>query len=97
MSIVKLQIPIEASVRDGLAKRADQLGFDSIQAFIRFWAKAEIDGRQVDYGDDPWGQPSPEAAARLNRWADEGVADSNAGKLKSYTSVDEMMEHLRSL
>ena len=46
----KLQVPIDSDVRDGLEIRAKELGFDSAQAYIRFWAKAEVEGRKVDLG-----------------------------------------------
>ncbi len=92
MSMTKLQIPIDEKVRDGLAKRAEQLGFDSIQAYIRFWAKAEVEGRQVDFGEaDDWGEPSPEAAARLNRWADEALAADAKGELKGFDSAADLV------
>jgi len=92
--MVKLQIPIDTAVRDGLAKRAEDLGFDSIQAFIRFWAKAEVEGRRVDFGED-WGEPTPEATARLNRIAEEAKRDYKAGKLKEHRTVEELMKDLR--
>jgi hypothetical protein len=38
---VKVQVPIDPKVYEALKKRAEELGFDSIQAYIRFWAKAE--------------------------------------------------------
>jgi len=94
MSTIKLQVPIDKTVRDGLTKRAEELGFDSVQAYIRFWAKAEVEGRKVDFGDD-WGEPSPEAAARLNKLTKEALHDSKSGKLKGYDSVDEFMKDLR--
>jgi hypothetical protein len=49
MSVTKLQIPIEQEVREGLERRAHSLGFDSAQAYIRVWAKAEADGRKLDF------------------------------------------------
>jgi hypothetical protein len=45
----KLQIPIDQDVREGLERRARSLGFDSAQAYIRVWAKAEADGRKLDW------------------------------------------------
>ena len=85
---------MDKDVRDKLECRATELGFDSVQAYIRFWAKAEVDGRKVDFDADDWGQPSPEAAKRLNRLADEALADAKAGKLKTYASADEFMKDL---
>lgn len=32
---------MKLSVYEGLCSRADELGFDSVQAYIRFWANAE--------------------------------------------------------
>lgn len=82
-------------VRDKLEKRAKDLGFDSAQAYIRVWAKAEADGRRIDYGYDDWGQPSDEAAARLNKQAKEAIQDLKAGKLKTFGTAQEFMKDLR--
>ncbi|HUD07080.1 MAG TPA: hypothetical protein VMR34_04285 [Candidatus Saccharimonadales bacterium] len=90
---VKLQVPIDKKVRDKLQLRASDLGFDSIQSYIRFWAKAETDGRTVDFGDDDWGEPSDAAAKRLNRWAEEAKQGKNVSK--PYHSVEEFMKDLR--
>lgn len=90
---VKLQVPIDKQVRDKLQVRATKLGFDSIQAYIRFWAKAETDGRTVDLGDDDWGEPSAAAAERLNRWAKEATQGKNVSG--PYHSVEEFMKDLR--
>ena len=49
MNTIKLQIPIDKKVREGLEKRAKDLGFDSAQAYIRVWAKAEAEGRKLDF------------------------------------------------
>lgn len=90
-----LHIPMDATVKERLDAKAKSLGFDSAQAYIRVWAKAEVDGRTMDFGDS-WGGPTPEAAARLDRLADEAKAESAAGKLKSFTSTDDMMDFLTS-
>jgi hypothetical protein len=94
---VKLQVPMDKDVRDAFEKRATALGFDSAQAYIRFWAKAEVDGRKVDLNVDAWGEPSPEAAARLNRDAEEAMRNLKAGKLKSFDNADDMMRYLNQL
>jgi antitoxin component of RelBE/YafQ-DinJ toxin-antitoxin module len=49
MNTTKLQVPIDKDVREGLEKRAKELGFDSAQAYIRVWAKAEAEGRILDF------------------------------------------------
>lgn len=65
MSQVKLQIPMDKVVKDGLEKRAKSLGFDSAQAYIRFWAKAEVDGRQFYIGEPE--EVTPELAKELDK------------------------------
>ena len=52
--IVTIQIPIEEEMRDALRRKAHFLGFDSIQAYIRFWAKAEVEDRKVEIDDHAW-------------------------------------------
>ena len=94
MSKVKLQVPMDKELRDELEKRALSLGFDSAQAYIRVWAKAETGGRHLNFGEDSWGEPSPEALARLDRLAQETKRDSAAGKLKAYTSCAASLQRL---
>jgi hypothetical protein len=84
---------IEKTLRDKLEARATKLGFDSVQAYIRFWATAEADGRQVNFGEDDWGEPSPEAAARLNKAAEEARRGINVSE--PFTSVEAFMKDLR--
>ena len=91
---VKLQVPMDKEVRDKLEVRATELGFDSAQAFIRFWAKAQTDGRAVDFGEDQWGQPSAAAVHRLNTLADQALEQARVGKLKAYHSAQEFMKDL---
>lgn len=91
---VKLQVPIDKDVRDRLEARATNLGFDSVQAYIRFWAKAEVDGREVDFGEDNWGEPTPEAAARLNKWAED--AKKGIDVSGPFRTVEEFMKALRA-
>jgi hypothetical protein len=90
----KLQVPIDSDVRDGLEIRAKELGFDSAQAYIRFWAKSEVEGRKIDFGS-PSVTLSPAADARY----DKSIANMDklrkAGKLKVYSTVEEFMEDLR--
>lgn len=94
MSIVKLQVPIDKSLKDRSLKRAKSLGFNSLQDLTRVLLAGFADDRRIDFGVDDWGEPTPEAAVRLNKWAKEAVRDSKAGKLKSYTDVDEFMKDL---
>jgi hypothetical protein len=88
-----IHIPMDAALRERFAAKAKRLGFDSAQTYIRVWMTAEAEGRTLSFGDD-WGEPTPEAAERLNRLAEEAIAQSNAGELPSFTNVRDMMEYL---
>ena len=89
----KLQIPIDQEVREGLERRARALGFDSAQAYIRVWAKAEADGRKLDF-DGKAVVLSPEANARYEQMIAELDAEKKAGKVKEFTSVEDFMKDL---
>ncbi len=97
MNIVKLQIPIDKNLRERSLKRAKRLGFNSLQDLTRVLLAGFADERQIDFDTDSWGQPTPEAAARLNRWAEEAKRDLKDGKLETYATAEEMMANLRSL
>ncbi|ETA01705.1 hypothetical protein CcI6DRAFT_02885 [Frankia sp. CcI6] len=88
-----LHIPIDRTVREGLEARAKRLGFDSLQAYFRVWAKAEAEGRVLSFGDE-WGEPSPAAAARLHRLAAEALAQNDAGELPGFTSAQDFLTYL---
>lgn len=89
----KLQIPIDQDVREGLERRARSLGFDSAQAYVRVWAKAEADGRTLDFNGKAV-VLSPEANARYEQMIAELEADKKAGKVQKFTSVDDFMKDL---
>jgi hypothetical protein len=93
--VTKLQIPIDKDVRDGLERRALALGFDSAQAYIRVWAKAESDGRKLDF-DGKAVTLSPEANERYMEMVAELDSESKAGKVMAFETVEEFMEDLRS-
>jgi antitoxin component of RelBE/YafQ-DinJ toxin-antitoxin module len=78
---IKLQIPIDQEVREGLERRARSLGFDSAQAYIRVWAKAEADGRKLDF-DGKAVVFSPEANARYEQMIAELEEEKKAGNVK---------------
>lgn len=94
---VKIQVPIDKQVRDKLEARATKLGFDSIQAYIRFWAKAEVDGREVNFGEDDWGEPPAHVVERWDHQLAGHEADRKAGKVKSFKTADEALDYLHSL
>ena len=90
---IKLQVPIDQEVREGLERRARSLGFDSAQAYIRVWAKAEADGRKLDF-DGKAVVLSPEANARYEKMITELESEKKGGKIKEFTSVDDFMKDL---
>jgi antitoxin component of RelBE/YafQ-DinJ toxin-antitoxin module len=87
-----LHIPIDTNVRKKLDIKARKLGFDSTQALIRVWAKAVVDGRTLNFGDD-WGEPSDEAAARINKDADEALRGVNVSG--PFYNVEDFMQALK--
>lgn len=82
----KLQIPIDQDVRDGLERRARSLGFDSAQAYIRVWAKAEADGRKLDF-DGKAVVLSPEANARYEQMIAELDEEKSQARLKNLSPL----------
>lgn len=82
-------------LRDKLEVYATAMGFDSVQAYIRFFAKSAVDGRTVNLGEDDWGQPSEAAAKRLNKAAEEAKRGINVSE--PFYTVEAAMEHLNRL
>ena len=91
MSNITLHVPMDKKVREQLEAKAKKLGFDSAQAYIRVWAKAEAEGRTIDFGDD-WGEPSDAATERLSRDAEEAMRGENISG--PFESVDDFMKDL---
>jgi hypothetical protein len=94
MNTVKLQVPIDKDVRDDWEIFAQRNGFDSLQSYIRFLAKADIDGRRVNLEESV--RLTPEAEARYAQQIAENDELRRQGKLKSYDNVDEFMKDLLS-
>jgi hypothetical protein len=94
MSTVKLQVPIDKEVRDEWENYAHRNGFDSLQAYIRFLAKADIDGRRVNLEESV--RLSPAAEARYAKEIAELDEERRHGKVKSYDNVDDFMRDLLS-
>jgi predicted DsbA family dithiol-disulfide isomerase len=86
---------MDKTIRTKLESKAKRLGFDSAQAYIRVWAKAEAEDRILSFDDDNWGEPSQAAAKRLNKAAEEAKQGKNVSE--PFFSVEEMMTHLDKL
>ncbi len=94
MSTVKLQVPLDKDIRDEWESYAHRNGFDSLQAYIRFIAKADVDGRRVNLEESV--RLSPQAEARYTKEIAEHEALRRQGKVKEYHSVDDLMRDLLS-
>ncbi len=71
--ITTLHIPIEQRVRQRLTAKAKRLGFDSLQAYIRVWAKAQADERQLHFGEPEQMTPKLERLiAKVEREVERG-------------------------
>lgn len=92
MSQVKLQVPMDKDVRDRLEARAKDLGFDSAQAYIRFWAKAQADGRDVYLGEPEIMTPKMEKIAK------EAMEEIERGDtVGPFRSAKEAIDYLKSV
>ncbi len=94
MSTVKLQVPIDKEVRDEWQRYAERNGFDSLQAYIRFLAKADIDGRRINLEESV--RLSPAAEVRYAKEIAELDEERRQGKVKDYDNVDDFMRDLLS-
>lgn len=89
---------MDATLRDGLSKLASERGFDSVQAYIRFWAKNEVEGRKVTFREDePWPAPSPELEAKWDHEIAEMREQEARGGIKEFTNAKDALAHLNSL
>ncbi|MHB1864945.1 MAG: hypothetical protein ACYCPS_02135 [Candidatus Saccharimonadales bacterium] len=95
MNTTTLHIPMDKTIRAKLEIKAKKLGFDSAQAYIRVWAKAEAEGRILNFDDDEWGEPSEAAVKRLNKAAEEAKRGKNVSE--PFSNVEDMMAHLDRL
>ena len=94
MNTVKLQVPLDKDIRDEWEIFAHRNGFDSLQSYIRFLAKADIDGRRVNLEESV--RLSPEAEARYTKQIAINDELRRQGKHKSYDNVDDFMKDLMS-
>lgn len=94
MNTVKLQVPIDKDIRDQWERYANRNGFDSLQAYIRFLAKADVDGRRINFEESV--HLSPEAEVRYAKEIAEHEELRRKGKIKSYGNVGDLMKDLLS-
>jgi hypothetical protein len=85
---------MDKDIKDQWEHYASRNGFDSLQSYIRFLAKADVDGRRVNLEESV--RLSPEAEARYTREIAEHEELRRKGKVKSYDNVDEFMRDMLS-
>jgi len=89
---VNIQVPIEKDIKEAWEEHVIGYGFDSIQSYIRFLAKADVDGRKVNF--DEQGSLSPEAIARYDKDYQTHVQLREQGKIKSFDNADDLINDL---
>jgi antitoxin component of RelBE/YafQ-DinJ toxin-antitoxin module len=95
MNTTTLHIPIDKTVRSKLEAKAKRLGFDSAQAYIRVWAKAEAENRILSFDDDEWGEPSVAAVKRLTKASEDAKQNKNVSE--PFYDTKTALEHLHDL
>ena len=91
---VKLQIPLDKSLRDAVDKHARQLGFSSVQDFTRVMYSTVISDNLKFSLSNSEERISPAAEARYEQMLVEHVADKKASKVKTYTDIDDFLADL---
>lgn len=85
---------MDKEIRDQWERYAHRHGFDSLQAYIRFLAKADVDGRRVNLEESV--RLTPEAESRYEKEIAAYEELRRQGKVKSFDNVDDFMRDLLS-
>lgn len=84
---------MDSKVKEALERKARNLGFDSAQAYIRVWAKAEVEGRKLDL-DSNAVTLSPESARRYDKMSEDLEEQIRKGEAKEYATTEDFMKDL---
>lgn len=97
-STVKLQIPLNKSLRDRVEKHAKSMGFSSVQDFTRVMYSTILNNNlQFNLSTVANRQLSPEAEERYIKQLEEFEKDKKAGKVQSFSDPDDALKFLHSL
>ncbi len=97
-STVKLQIPLDKTLRDRVEKHAKSMGFSSVQDFTRVMYSTVLNNNlQFNLTNSDERKLSPEAEARYMKQLEGFEKDLKAGKVKTYTDPEEFLADLREL
>lgn len=91
---VKLQIPLDKSLRDAVDNHARQLGFSSVQDFTRVMYSTIVRDNLKFSLSNSEEHISPVAEARYEKMLLEHLADKKAGKVKTYTDIEDFLADL---
>jgi len=89
-----MQVPISRELKESWDEYVSAHGFDSIQSYIRYIAKANVDGRKVNL--DEGIQLSSEAIERYNKMIEDIESDPEKHTVGPFDSVDTMFDNLES-
>jgi hypothetical protein len=93
---VKLQIPLDKSLRDKVAKHARAMGFSSLQDFTRVMYSTVVhDNLQFSLSSEKKERLSPAAEARYTKQLEDYEADLKTGKVKSFDNVEDFLADLK--
>lgn len=94
---VKLQIPLDKTLRDRVAKLARAQGFSSIQDYTRVLFSTAVD-QDMRFSLTPRRNEhlSPKAEARYKRMLAGYEKDKKAGRIKSFDNIDDFLADLNS-
>jgi antitoxin component of RelBE/YafQ-DinJ toxin-antitoxin module len=96
-STVKLQIPVDKTLRDRVAKHAKEQGFSSVQDFTRVVYSTIVNNNlKFDLAEPRAERLSPEAEARYAKQLKEFEKDKKAGKIKSYDNTEDFLADLKA-
>lgn len=94
---VKLQIPLNKSLRDKIEKHARSLGFSSVQDFTRVMYSTVLENNMRLSFSDPEERLSPETEARYMKQLEQHEIDRKAGNVKTYTNAEDFLADLKAL
>lgn len=87
-----LQVPIDKNIRNQATSYAEKMGFSSLQEVVRLFLNRVAAG-EINVSFEPTVKLSTKNEKRYSKMIND--IENNKVKLKSYTSVDEMMSDLR--
>lgn len=94
---VKLQIPLDKTLRDKVEEHARAQGFSSIQDFTRVMYSTVVrEGLQLSLKADQREYLSSEAEARYLRQLKDYSRDKKAGNVKSFDNPKDALNHLHN-